>query len=402
MADERPQPSGTHGPIQWMGESPRWRPVFIASALIFVAYPAAALLTLDIPPLDRALATTAVVMFVAVLGVGWRSRAHGTPIARTSRFSVAFWAVQTAIAGILVLRDSHLGWVALFYFASTSGSRLLPERRGQLAIAVTGVVSAASIAWSTSDVGGAVIQGFSIAMIGFLIYSVGALQRTNLALEEARHELARLAVADERSRIARDLHDTLGHSLSLITLKSELAGRLLPGDPARARVEIADVERVAREAMTAVRDTIGGFRQPTLSAELSGATAALRAAGIDVRFETEELPLAPVADALLAWTVREAVTNVMRHSRASTCTIRIGQRASEVFAEIVDDGVGARLVTPGSVPADGVEASDGAGGGFGLRGLAERVASLGGVVVAGPLPGRGYRLRVTLPGSVAG
>ena len=93
-------------------------------------------------------------------------------------------------------------------------------------------VAIGALVLSTSDVGGAVIQGFSIAMIGFLIYSVGALQRTNLALEEARHELARLAVADERARIARDLHDTLGHSLSLITLKSELAGRLLPDDPA--------------------------------------------------------------------------------------------------------------------------------------------------------------------------
>ena len=104
--------------------------------------------------------------------------------------------------------------------------------------------------------------------------------------------------------------------------------------------------------MTAVRDTIGGFRQPTLSAELSGVTDALRAAGIDVRFETEELPLAPVADALIAWTVREGVTNVMRHSRASTLhdPDRPEQRP-EVFAEIVDDGVSARLVTPGGVPA---------------------------------------------------
>jgi two-component system sensor histidine kinase DesK len=390
-----------HAPSLWMGESPRWRPVFIASALVFVAYPATALLTLDLSPVDRVLATAAVLMFVAVLAIGWRARAHGTAIDRTSRFSAMFWLAQTAIAGVLVLRDPHLGWVALFYFASTSASRLLPERRAQLAVAVTGIVSAGCIAWSTSDVGGALIQGFSIAMIGFLIYSVGALQRTNRALEEARHELARLAVADERSRIARDLHDTLGHSLSLITLKSELAGRLLPDDPARARSEIADVERVAREAMTAVRETIGGFRQPTLSAELSGVTDALRTAGIDVRFETEELPLAPVADALIAWTVREGVTNVMRHSGATRCTIRIGQTDTEVFAEIVDDGAGGGrgLASDGGEP---VGAAGEAGSGFGLRGLAERVSSLGGAVVAGPLPDRGYRLRVTLPGSVAG
>ena len=267
-----------------------------------------------------------------------------------------------------------------------------------MAIAITGVVSVACIAWSTSDPGGAVVQGFSIAMIGFLIYSVGALQRTNQALEEARHELARLAVADERGRIARDLHDTLGHSLSLITLKSELAGRLLPDDPARARVEIGDVERVARDAMTAVRETIGGFRQPTLSAELSGVTDALRTAGIDVRFETEELPLAPVADALMAWTIREGVTNVMRHSGATRCTIRIGQAGSQVFAEIVDDGPG-----KAAAAADrGMAGDERSRPAYGLRGLAERVASLGGVLDAGPLPDRGFRLRVTLPELVAG
>lgn len=415
MAEDRPSPGPASGPAApaldegagvprssslWLGESRRWRPLFIASALIFVAYPAVAILTLDISPFDRALAGGAVAMFVAVLAVGWRARTQATPMARTSRFSVAFWAVQTVIAGVLVLRAPHLGWVALFYFASTSASRLLPERRAQLAIAVTGLVSAACIGWSTADAGGAVIEGFSIAMIGFLIYSVGALQRANQSLEAARHELARLAVADERARIARDLHDTLGHSLSLITLKSELAGRLLPDDPERARAEIGDVERVARESMTAVRETIGGFRQPTLSAELSGVADALRAAGIDARFETEELPLEPVADALMAWTVREGVTNVMRHSGATTCLIRIGQAGSQVYAEVVDDGGGR------TDPTDRMGGTGGGGGddgpGYGLRGLAERVASLGGALDAGPLPGRGFRLRVTLPGSVTG
>jgi two-component system sensor histidine kinase DesK len=380
-----------------MGESNRWRPVFIAAALVFVAYPAATLASREMPWIDRVLVTIALGIFLLQI-VSWRPGFNRGPLARTSRVSLLLWLAQTAIAAVLVVRAPDLSWVALFYFASTSASRLLPERRAQLGVAVSGLMASIFVFWASADLGDSVIQGFSVAMIGFLIYSVGALQRANHALEEARHELARLAVADERSRIARDLHDTLGHSLSLITLKSELAGRLLPDDPARARAEIADVERVAREAMSSVRETIGGFRQPTLSAELSGVTGALQAAGIAVRFETEELPLAPVADALIAWMVREGVTNVMRHSHATECTIRIGQAGAEVYAEIVDDGVGAAA---GATPDEG-GAEGGPPGGFGLRGLAERVASLGGAVVAGPLPDGGYRLRITLPGSVAG
>lgn len=388
-----------------MGESHRWRPLFIVAALVFVAYPAFTLTTRgDLPLPDRALAFVAVAIFVEVLGVGWRPEFQRGPLGRTSRLSVGLWLVQLVITAVLVVRAPEVGWIALFYFASTSASRLLPERRAQLAIAASGLVATACIMWATGDPADSAIQGFSIAMIGFLIYSVGALQRANHALEDARHELARLAVADERSRIARDLHDTLGHSLSLITLKSELAGRLLPDDPGRAKAEIGDVERVAREAMTSVRETIGGFRQPTLSAELSGVTDALRAAGIDVRFETQELPLAPVADALLAWTVREGVTNVMRHSGATRCTIRIGRTGAQVFAEIVDDGLG-RSGPQGRAPGganDSTRDDPSADPGFGLRGLAERVASLGGALDAGPLPERGFRLRITLPGSVAG
>jgi two-component system sensor histidine kinase DesK len=369
--------------------------------VVFVLYPIASLAITDVPIEDRALAVAALAIFVSLIAFGWRASVQRGPFSRTSRLSVVIWMVQLAIPAILVLRAPNVGWVALFYFAATAASRLLPEQRAQLAIGVSGLVGGVLLLLHAANPADAVIQGFSIAMVGYLIYAVGALQRSNTALENARHELARLAVADERSRIARDLHDTLGHSLSLITLKSELAGRLLPDDPARARSEIADVERVARDAMTAVRETIGGFRQPTLSAELSGVTDALRTAGIDVRFETDELPLAPVADALIAWTVREGVTNVMRHSGATRCTIRIGQTGSEVFAEIVDDGRGTATSDASDRDVDRV-AADGSGPGFGLRGLAERVASLGGVLDAGPLPDRGFRLRVTLPGSTAG
>ena len=153
-----------------------------------------------------------------------------------------------------------------------------------------------------------------MTIIGFTVYSAIAVRRTNRALVAARHELARLAVAEERSRIARDLHDTLGHSLSVIALKSELAGRLVDDDPARAKAEMADVERVARESLTAVRETIGGYPPAEPRAELAGARSALAAAGIDGRVEPAPEGIPATVDAVLGWAVREGVTNIVRHA----------------------------------------------------------------------------------------
>jgi two-component system sensor histidine kinase DesK len=240
----------------------------------------------------------------------------------------------------------------------------------------------------------ALLTGIGITVIGFVVFALNGLRRTNQALLRARADLARMAVLEERERIARDLHDTLGHSLSLITLKSELAGRLLPHDPDAAGREIGEVEEAAREALASVRQTVRGFRRPSLDGELEGLVAALRAAGIDPSVERSAIALPGATDALFAWALREGVTNVMRHSHASHCTIRIGRDDDHAFAEVVDDGVGddamgSDVTHPGSAAS--------VGEGSGLRGLAERVADQGGEVTAGALPGRGYRLRITLP-----
>lgn len=171
--------------------------------------------------------------------------------------------------------------------------------------------------------------------------------------------LARLAVSDERLRFARDLHDLLGHSLSLIAIKTELAGRLVSVDPPRAVREIGDVERVARDALVDVREAVAGYRQPTLTRELVEARAALDAAGIEFRVEDTGADLPARVDALFAWAVREGVTNVVRHSRATHCAIRIVLSEHEVQLDITDDGIGAVSVA----------------GGSGLRGVAERATA---------------------------
>jgi two-component system, NarL family, sensor histidine kinase DesK len=209
------------------------------------------------------------------------------------------------------------------------------------------------------------------------------LTATVAQLHRAREELARAAVNQERLRFARDLHDVLGHSLSTIVLKSELAGRLAPCAPARAAAEIADVERTARDALQQVRGAVAGYRRPSLVTELAAARELLAAAGIDARIDSSPATLPPAADGLLGWAVREGVTNVVRHSRARSCTIRLARHPGRATAEIVDDGSGSGAA--------------GSSGGCGLAGLIERATAEGGHVDAGPMAGGGFRLAVDVP-----
>jgi two-component system sensor histidine kinase DesK len=200
-------------------------------------------------------------------------------------------------------------------------------------------------------------------------------------LRRQRGEIARLAVSEERLRFARDLHDTLGRSFTLIAIKSELATRLLPGDGAAAAREIKDVQRVAREALRDVRQAVVGYRQPSLAVELAGAQSALEEAGIECHVQRNVVDLSEEIDSLFAWAVREGVTNVIRHSRAARCDIRLSRGEREVQVEVMDDGIG--------------EASGSSG--QGLQGLKERAIARGGIARAGPLPDKGFSLRVAVP-----
>jgi two-component system sensor histidine kinase DesK len=207
----------------------------------------------------------------------------------------------------------------------------------------------------------------------------------NAQLVSAREENAKLAVEDERNRFARDLHDILGHSLTVITVKAELANKLFDVDVERARVELSDLERLSRDALVDVRRAVEGYRELTLPGEIARARTALEAAEIKAVLpnSTDEVPTD--LRELFAWTVREGVTNVIRHSGARTCTVRL----TSTSAEVVDDGHGAG--------GDGAgDAGTGVGrgsGGHGLVGLRERAAAVGASVWAGPSES-GYALRV--------
>ena len=183
--------------------------------------------------------------------------------------------------------------------------------------------------------------------------------------------------------MARDLHDLLGHTLSLITLKSELAGRLLEKNPHAATEQVHEVERVARQALREVREAVAGYRQRTLRGELDGARQILEAAGIECTIEYEAQSLSPGIDMVLAWVVREGVTNVIRHSRAQHCLICITASDRYVRAEISNDGYPRKETSTFEW-------------GSGLSGLAERVANQGGQIEAGMQPtsnGPSFRLK---------
>jgi two-component system sensor histidine kinase DesK len=187
--------------------------------------------------------------------------------------------------------------------------------------------------------------------------------RANQRLRKANEEIEHLAKVAERERIARDLHDVLGHTLSVIILKSELAGKLIDNDPQRAKAEIADVEQTSRAALADVRSTIRGYRAHSLEAELKHAKDTLETAGVTVTSESAEVRLTPSQESVVALVVREAVTNVVRHARARNCHLRMMPVNGSCRIEIKDDGLGGGAVE-----------------GNGLRGMRERIEALGGTL----------------------
>ncbi len=202
--------------------------------------------------------------------------------------------------------------------------------------------------------------------------------RSRRKLRLAQDEVERLAKLAERERIARDLHDLLGHTLSVIALKAELAGRLLARDPAAAATEIDEVQRISREALSEVRRAVEGYRERGLPAEVAGARRALQAAGVSFECELEPPRLPAAVEGVLALALREAVTNVIRHAGARSCRVTLERQGNEVRLEVSDDGRGG-----------------GAAEGVGLTGMRERAAALGGRLDR--LGEGGTTLRVSLP-----
>jgi len=347
--------------------------------LVFLIYPVRAVLTSDPTPLRTVLALGGAGLFAGVfLWLMWTQKplwfAAEEPfeIGRR-RATIVFLAVLATSLNLALGSE----WRVLFFHANIAAGIMLLTTDAYVAIA-----GLAAITFALGTVSGMAWLALPTAAIGLwataFVHQVAAVEE----LRSAREDLARLAVNEERLRFARDLHDLLGHSLSLITLKSELAGRLLSTAPERARVEVHDIEEVARQALREVREAVAGYRSPTLDEELVGASEMLVAAGIDCRIENEAGVLPNAVDTVLAWAVREGTTNVIRHSSAKVCEIMLAQSDGVAYAEITDDGQGRKA---------NAEVS-----GSGLSGLAERVAGCGGEFEAGPLPEGGFRLRIRL------
>ena len=375
-------------------------------------------------------------VFVAayvMLVMRWR---HGRP----TRGSLALVGVLLAVSVALTLTQAS-GWGFLFTYCAVCIAVVAPRGTGFYGVILCSALAGVTSAVAGAD-GGSVI-GFvaSSAGVGLLMVVMSDLRIRNQELSDARAELARMAVAQERERFARDLHDLLGHSLSVIALKAELAGRMLanrPSDAAgearlvdQAATEVRELEDVARSALGEVRDAVSGYRQPTLEGELAGARMALSAAGIEADVEETQVPLDPGVEAVLAWAVREGATNVIRHSGARHCTFRVTTSLTDAGVEVIDDGVGegagvgvdrapesgngAGALSPGARsgdPSPGARSGDPSPGarsgergngraGHGLAGLAERARLLNGTLEAGAAPGGGYRLAVTVPVSRA-
>ncbi len=214
---------------------------------------------------------------------------------------------------------------------------------------------------------------------GVTVFLQSQTQKADARLRMAHDEIEQLAKTAERERIARDLHDVLGHTLSLIAVKSELAARLLETDPERSALELAEIQTTARRALSEVRQTVSGYRAQGLEAEIQQAGAALAASGIAFTSRPERVPRLPAQqEASLALILREAVTNILRHSGARTCAIALTQEPAGTTLEIRDDGRG----------ISGEE-------GNGLRGMRERVRDLGGALQL--RSESGTALRITLP-----
>lgn len=301
---------------------------------------------------------------------------------RERRLQVAFLMLLT---GLVAYRDvgSEPGYFWLFIAANIAAGVVLPTRAAAWTVAaITALamgIDAPRIGWSVvTMVPGIAIWGLAAILLRKLVLIVDVLQ-------QAREERAQLAVAEERLRFARDLHDLLGHSLSLIALKSELARRLIPADADRAGAEIRGVEQVARRALRDVREAVTGYRQPSLDEALTAVREMLDAAGITASIDTRVDALPPALDAVLAWTIREGATNVVRHSHARTCRIHVEQEGDVIQAAIIDDGCG---IASGRRPDST---------GNGLSGIVERVARFGGKVLAGGSASSGFALRVTIP-----
>ncbi|MFJ6631236.1 sensor histidine kinase [Streptomyces sp. NPDC091376] len=320
-------------------------------------------------------------------------RVIGCAAATTAAVVGTVLALATAVpsTGLLVMM---LATALLPFVISqcliTKGSTLALTQGGVLAV-IAGLLPLRGA--TSADVAHfAAVAGFTIAWTAFTIRVSMWVLAVMWELREARDVQARLAVAEERLRFGRDLHDVLGRNLAVIALKSELAVQLARRGRPEAVEQMAEVQRTAQESQREVRDVVRGYRAADLPTELAGARGVLTAAGINCSIGSPDSDLPAEVQSALAWVVREATTNVLRHGDAARCSIRLAVSTGSAVLTVENDGV--RNSTAPDVAR---------GQGSGLTGLRERLAVLGGTLEAKRTAGERFRLtaEVPLPRAVA-
>jgi two-component system, NarL family, sensor histidine kinase DesK len=373
-------PGGAYGPGEWpevpLKRSERFSVLTTACVwLVFLVWPLVAMVTGDAPWGQKILGYTGLAAFVAVY-VGhfiwpWPFR------------QLPHWAntaAATLVLGLCILAVVPAAGLNAFNFLAFTLAIWIFPHRVRVGIPVA---FGLALVW----VGAALVAGAGSGQWWLVIPTTLALViMISLRLAMDREENARvlgeeLALSRQREQFGRDVHDVLGHSLTVITLKTELARRLVDADPQRARAELDEILVLSRESLTEVRNTVGGLHAPDLGAQIAAARTALDAAGMAARLPPWSAVSGLPAERrdLFAWCLREAVTNVVRHSGASTCTVALAADRLTVS----DDGVGLpEAGYPGMAGTDGPAAgpTSAAPRGHGLRGMRQRVAEAGGTL----------------------
>ena len=405
--------------IPRVGQPGRHKWMFAAIWLIYLVEPLGEVVhddrSLGWKALNFAMTLTFVALYGSLAFFSFpRSGRIGTAI-RERRASLPLVLFLAGIAAVSCLAvNSHLIGMWIYVGAGSGLSLPFEHRLAQrfVMLAVVGV----SLCSKATHLG--VAEWLSLLFPTFFsgVATIGIRQMASLIgeLREAREQVARLAANEERLRLARDLHDLTGHSLSMITLKAQLAQRLvgkaaeaaataspdLPRDQrlAAALTEVAEIEQVSRQTLTDIREAVSGYRRATLAVELASACTALDAAGMkldaDPAIVASSGTYDPELENVLAWCLREAVTNAIRHSGATRVRVRLAETGGELALTVWNDGRG--LAADGGGAGVGAGGTAGAAGGNGLAGLRERLDSVGGRLALGGSDGD-FRLVATAP-----
>lgn len=392
MGESQPPPTATEPWPRRLG-----RLFWITATLVGLLYPAQSVPAMEpVWPAATGL-TIFALLYVALIWTGpWPS---GDGPGRLRLAGLGLFAVLGVVLALAYAGGPGVGWILVMIYVGAAGAFILPLPRAS----TTWLVAAAAIQFAigarhaASDGGtapdtGLILIVVNTLLLGSLIHAGRRREELVADLRRTRGKLAEAAATTERLRISRDLHDLVGHTLSLIVVKAEVAKRSAsqdpPAVPAAAR-EAGEIEHIGRRALAEMRQAVTGYRQPPFTAELDAARTALADAAVNVTVHTDSTPLPAPVDSLFGWVVREATTNVLRHSGAQHCHIDVRLADNEAILEVRDDGTGSSSLQRRST-------------GSGLTGLTERLAAAGGRLEAGRSAHGGWQVTATVPTVPAG